>query len=120
MHFTVLDELLLPNHCFKLLAGDEKIVLSVHFPLTRLAGGEADTKSKFIQVLGFDSVNQRAFPSTTWANDNKRLILFSVALKELLVVLTVWGSTGLLPVLVNQTVNVRIDNEVFWKDSVKR
>jgi len=74
--FKVLDKLLLSNHYFELFSGDKEVVLSVHFSLSRLSSGVADTKSETIGVLGFDSVNQRAFTSTTWANDDKRLIKF--------------------------------------------
>jgi len=81
--FTVLDELLVSNHYFELFSGDKEVVLSVHFSLTRFASGKADTKSESIRVLCFDSVDQRAFPSSTRANDNKRLIQFSLVCKKM-------------------------------------
>ena len=80
--FTVLDELLVSNHYFELFSGNKEVVLSVHFSLARFASGKANTKSESIRVLCFDSVDQRAFPSTTRANDNKRLIKFSLVCKR--------------------------------------
>ena len=74
MHFTELNELLIPYHHFKIIATDKKVVLSVHFSYTRLASCETYTESKSIKVLGFDSLNESAFSSPAWANNNKRLV----------------------------------------------
>ena len=86
MHFTELNELLIPYHHFKLIAADKEVVLSMYFTHTRLASCETYTEPEFIQVLGFDSLNESAFSSPAWANNNKRLVQLCMVFQEFLVI----------------------------------